>query len=68
MSRDAVIIICSRAESSRLPNKALMSIEGMPAIEHMILRLNDTGLPIVIAVPLGQAEKHYIRFIKDHPD
>src|SRR3990167_5538014 len=68
MREDAVVVICSRIESSRLPGKAFLEIEGIPAIEHMILRLKDTELPILIAVPEGQAKDHYVRFIQAHPE
>lgn len=52
---NAVVIICSRMESSRLPGKAVMKIAGVPAIQHIINRCAFTGLDIVVAVPTMQA-------------
>jgi len=45
------IIICSRLDSSRLPNKAVTNIIGIPLIEHLIKRLIPSGIKIYIAVP-----------------
>lgn len=58
---NAVVIICSRVESSRVPGKALINIAGVPAIQHIINRASFTGLDIVIAVPIGQ-EKYYEKY------
>lgn len=48
---DAVVVICTRRESSRLPGKALRRIAGRPAIEHILQRLKPTGLDVILAVP-----------------
>ncbi len=53
--RDAVIIICSRVGSRRLPGKCFSKIEGLPAIEHILTRVKDSGLPIYLGVPEGEA-------------
>ena len=45
------IVICSRANSSRIPRKAFALVNGIPLLEHLITRLIPTGLKIVIAVP-----------------
>jgi len=61
MSRDAVIVICSRPESSRLPRKVFRRIAGVPAIEHILKRLNGCGLKVVLAVPSGcYSYDHYV--------
>lgn len=49
----AVIIICTRPESSRLPGKVFMNVAGVPAIEHILYRLIGCGLPVILAVPSG---------------
>lgn len=48
------IVICSRTDSERLPNKPFKKINGVPLIEHLINRLKKVGLPIVVAVPCDQ--------------
>lgn len=50
------IVICSRYSSSRVPGKSVREINGKPLILHLIQRLLQTGLPIVLAVPPGEAE------------
>lgn len=45
------IVINSRLASSRIPNKAIVKINGIPMIEHLINRLQATRLPIIVAVP-----------------
>lgn len=51
MSRSAVIVIATRPESKRLPNKVFRKIAGVPAIEHILNRISGCQLPIVLAVP-----------------
>lgn len=55
----AVIIICTRKESARLPGKALLKIAGVPAIEHILRRVEGTGLMTVLAVPYDQRQDFY---------
>lgn len=50
----ALIVICTRLESRRLPGKALLRIAGVPALEHILNRLRGCGLPIALACPEGQ--------------
>lgn len=52
-NRNASIIICTRPESKRLPNKVFKRIAGVTAIEHILNRLEGCDLPIVLAVPKG---------------
>lgn len=47
----SAIIICSRSNSSRVPNKPFVKINGKPIIEHLIDRLMPTGLDVILSVP-----------------
>jgi len=60
MSRSAVVIICTRPDSRRLPRKAFRPVAGVRAIEHILHRLSNCGLPVVLAVPTGCAEYNYL--------
>ena len=44
-------VICSRLKSSRIPRKALKPINGKPLLNHLLDRLNQTGLRSYLAVP-----------------
>lgn len=44
-------ILCSRLGSSRVGAKALMQYNGVAQIEHLVKRLLETGLPVIVAVP-----------------
>lgn len=52
------IIICSRTDSTRIPNKVFTKVNGVPLIEHLISRLQKTKLPIFIAVPKEQEDAY----------
>lgn len=56
--KNAVIIICTRKESRRLPEKAFLKIAGVPAIIHILRRVLPSGLKTILAVPFEQ-EKSY---------
>lgn len=45
------IVICSRSDSQRIPNKPFIQINGSPILEHLIRRLLPTGIHIYLAVP-----------------
>jgi spore coat polysaccharide biosynthesis protein SpsF (cytidylyltransferase family) len=49
--RSTGIIICSRSNSVRVPNKPFVKVNGVPILIHLIKRLIPTKLPIFIAVP-----------------
>lgn len=54
--RKAVVVICTRPESDRLPRKAFKKIAGLPAIEHILRRLGTDAIPpfpVILAVPAG---------------
>lgn len=49
----AVILIATRPDSKRLPNKVFKKIAGIPAIEHLLNRLSGCGLPVFLCIPDG---------------
>jgi spore coat polysaccharide biosynthesis protein SpsF (cytidylyltransferase family) len=51
-------IICSRTDSTRLPNKPFLKINGVTVIEHLIKRLQKTGHPIIVAFPKKQTDQY----------
>lgn len=52
------IIVLSRLSSSRVPNKAIYKIAGIPVIANLMRRLEKTGLPIICAVPYEDAGQY----------
>lgn len=66
MDKQPLVVICTRIDSSRLPGKALKKIAGIPAIEHILIRLgvkksNAFGqFPVVLAVPHGCFDFDYL--------
>lgn len=48
------IVICSRTDSKRLPNKPFLKVNGKYLICHLLDRLVQTGMPVYIAVPFEQ--------------
>ena len=56
---DAIITICTRLQSRRLPGKALMNIEGMSSLEHIITRIEPSNLPLYLCVPEDQATSFF---------
>lgn len=51
LNRKTGIVICSRLNSSRIYQKAIVKINGKPLIQHLIDRLDVLNLPIILAVP-----------------
>ena len=47
----AVIVVCARPESRRIPHKVFYKIAGRTALEHVLRRCLLTGFPVVLAVP-----------------
>lgn len=62
---NAVIVICTRTESSRLPGKVFKKLGGVPALVHILRRVLPSGLKTILAVPYGQ-EDVYASFLEDH--
>lgn len=56
------IVICSRSNSQRIPNKPFVHINGIPIIVHLVKRLLPTKLPIFVAVPHADYEMYYVIF------
>ena len=48
------IVICSRVDSKRCPNKPFLKVEGKYIIAHLLDRLISTGIQIYVAVPEEQ--------------
>ena len=59
-------VICSRKDSSRVPQKAFIQYEGMTHLEHLIERLLKTEIPIYAAVPEGE-EVFYASLMDRYP-
>lgn len=45
------IIICSRLDSERIPNKVLRRLNGVPVLVHLLRQLVPIGIPIVVTFP-----------------
>lgn len=58
MSSKIAFVICSRTDSSRIPNKPFRGVNGISVIEHLIRRLQKVGVPIWVAVPVSQVESY----------
>ena len=56
-------VICSRRNSSRVPNKAFHQYNGKTHIEHLVERLLKTDIPVYVAVP--EDEVHIYAFLMD---
>jgi spore coat polysaccharide biosynthesis protein SpsF (cytidylyltransferase family) len=57
----AVIMLCSRKNSSRIPSKAFRKIAGKTAVQHIIDRTKSTGLDFILAIPI-EDEQDYRMF------
>lgn len=60
MREDGIVIIATRPDSKRLPNKAFLKVADIPAIEHILQRLIGTQFQIILAVPLDCHEYDYL--------
>jgi spore coat polysaccharide biosynthesis protein SpsF len=47
------IVLQARMGSSRLPGKVLARIDGRTILEHCIVRLRGSGLPVIVATTTG---------------
>ncbi|WP_322527516.1 3-deoxy-manno-octulosonate cytidylyltransferase [Salinicola sp. LHM] len=55
---DFVVVIPARYGSSRLPGKPLMDIDGLPMVQHVWMRANDSGASrVVIATDDARIEQ-----------
>lgn len=53
-------LVFSRSESSRLPDKALMSLGGMPLLERVIRRAQALPWPVVLATTDREADDRLV--------
>ena len=60
---DTAIVICSRSDSKRIPEKPFQLINGIPLIDHLTSRCLNTGIPVVIAIP--HRDYHHYKYLKD---
>jgi len=67
MRSDAVIVICSRPQSKRLPGKVFKRIAGLSVLEHILKRVSGHGIPIIVAVPQGEADG-YLPYEARYPE
>lgn len=51
-------VLCSRLDSMRFPKKAFRLINGLPLIIHLIRRLNECKLPVIVAVPTSEIDQY----------
>jgi len=65
---DFGIILCSRSGSSRLPNKVWQKVRGKYVITHLLERLRETGIKVILAVPDNEKElyENRLKLIIDH--
>jgi spore coat polysaccharide biosynthesis protein SpsF (cytidylyltransferase family) len=56
-------VICSRADSRRVPRKPLAPLCGATLIEHLIRRCLKTGHPVIVAIPHRDYEDY--KFLHD---
>lgn len=61
MQKKAIIVICTRPESSRVPEKCFRKIGGKTAIDHILERVIPSRLPVILAVPTGRAKEYKAR-------
>lgn len=52
------IVICSRLDSARIPNKVLTKINGIPILVRLLKQLEPLKIPVVVAVPHEQFQKY----------
>ena len=58
MNDKPLIIICTRPDSKRLPNKVFKRICGYEAIEHILERIIPSGYRIVLAIPYRTMDQY----------
>jgi spore coat polysaccharide biosynthesis protein SpsF (cytidylyltransferase family) len=65
------IVVCSRLNSSRVPEKAFAQVAGVPVLVHLLRRLHQTGFPVFVAVPveeLGTYQRRLEAWRKELPN
>ena len=56
----AVVLIATRPDSTRLPRKAFKKVAGYPAIEHILKRLQGCFYPIYLCIPYHCDDYNYL--------
>lgn len=51
-------IVCSRADSTRLPNKPFRKLSGKPVLTHLCERLAKTNIPVILAIPPKEVDQY----------
>jgi spore coat polysaccharide biosynthesis protein SpsF (cytidylyltransferase family) len=51
-------IVCSRADSTRLPGKPFRKIAGKPVLTHLCQRLAQTNIPVILAIPPKEVDAY----------
>lgn len=49
MARHIICIVQARMDSTRFPGKVLADLAGYPILEHVVVRAQASGLPVVVA-------------------
>ncbi len=64
--RKVIGIIQARMESTRLPNKMLLSLHGRPIIEWVVKRVQQSNLldDLIVAIPSTKPNDILEKFIK----
>ena len=67
LKEEVIIVICTRLDSIRFPGKAIKPICGTKALDHLLNRIEASGLKTCLAVPKGQAEafSSFLHFRED---
>lgn len=56
--KDALIVLCSRPESSRVREKCFRKLAGHDSIEHILRRVEGAGVPVCLAVPTKDVPRY----------
>jgi spore coat polysaccharide biosynthesis protein SpsF (cytidylyltransferase family) len=63
---NCAIFLTVRINSSRLPRKALLDINGETVTDILINRLKKTGIPIIMCATTEQDDRRYLKPIADN--
>ncbi len=64
---NTAIVLCSRLDSERIPKKVLRKINGVSVLRHLLNRLIQTNLPIILAVPEHQVDEYAVEMGNYYP-
>jgi spore coat polysaccharide biosynthesis protein SpsF (cytidylyltransferase family) len=56
--RNPGIVVCSRLDSERLPNKVTRKLNGIPILVHLLRQLIKADMQVVVAVPFTQLQTY----------